>query len=52
MSDVRLTQQRDSLLVEQRGQNLLLTNLRTIQVCGAILKSKLGLSVRLFNKYP
>lgn len=32
MSDVRLTQQRESLLVEQRGQNLLLTNLRTIQV--------------------
>lgn len=51
MSDVRLTQQRDSLLVEQRGQNLLLTNLRTIQVCGAILMPSLGLSVRLFNKY-
>lgn len=44
MSDVRLTQQRDSLLVEQRGQNLLLTNLRTIQVCGAILMPRLGLS--------
>lgn len=51
MSDVRLTQQRDSLLVEQRGQNLLLTNLRTIQVCGAILMPRLGLSVMLFNKY-
>lgn len=44
MSDVRLTQQRDSLLVEQRGQNLLLTNLRTIQVCGALLIPRLGLS--------
>lgn len=32
MSEVRLTQQRESLLAEQRGQNLLLTNLRTIQV--------------------
>lgn len=52
MSDVRLTQQRDSLLVEQRGQNLLLTNLRTIQVYGAILVPRLGLSVRLSNKYP
>lgn len=52
MSDVRLTQQRDSLLVEQRGQNLLLTNLRTIQVCGAILMPRLSLSGRLFNKYP
>ena len=36
LSDARLTQQRESLLVEQRGQNLLLTNLRTIQVCGII----------------
>lgn len=44
MSDVRLTQQRDSLLVEQRGQNLLLTNLRTIQVCDALLIPRLGLS--------
>lgn len=43
LSDARLTQQRESLLVEQRGQNLLLTNLRTIQVCGIIDKS--GLSV-------
>uniref|UniRef100_A0A8C3HQ99 Nucleoprotein TPR n=1 Tax=Chrysemys picta bellii TaxID=8478 RepID=A0A8C3HQ99_CHRPI len=32
MAEVRLTQQRESLLAEQRGQNLLLTNLRTIQV--------------------
>ncbi|XP_074858366.1 nucleoprotein TPR isoform X2 [Carettochelys insculpta] len=32
MTEVRLTQQRESLLAEQRGQNLLLTNLRTIQV--------------------
>lgn len=52
MSDVRLTQQRESLLVEQRGQNLLLTNLRTIQVCGVILTSKFDVSFRVFNKYP
>lgn len=52
MSDVRLTQQRESLLVEQRGQNLLLTNLRTIQVCVIILMSTAGLSFRVFNKYP
>ncbi|KAM3915332.1 nucleoprotein TPR [Leptodactylus fuscus] len=32
MTESRLTQERDSLLVEQRGQNLLLTNLQTIQV--------------------
>uniref|UniRef100_A0A8D0GEX5 Nucleoprotein TPR n=1 Tax=Sphenodon punctatus TaxID=8508 RepID=A0A8D0GEX5_SPHPU len=32
MAEVRLTQQRESLLAEQRGQNLLLTNLQTIQV--------------------
>uniref|UniRef100_A0A8C4YLX1 Nucleoprotein TPR n=1 Tax=Gopherus evgoodei TaxID=1825980 RepID=A0A8C4YLX1_9SAUR len=32
MAEARLTQQRESLLAEQRGQNLLLTNLRTIQV--------------------
>jgi nucleoprotein TPR len=32
LSEVRLSQQRESLLAEQRGQNLLLTNLRTIQV--------------------
>lgn len=52
MSDVRLTQQRESLLVEQRGQNLLLTNLRTIQVCGVILTSEFDLSFRVFDKYP
>lgn len=52
MSDVRLTQQRDSLLVEQRGQNLLLANLRAIQVCGIILMCKFGLSFRVFNKHP
>lgn len=52
MSDVRLTQQRESLLVEQRGQNLLLTNLRTIQVCGVILRSEFDLSFRVFNNYP
>lgn len=32
MTENRLAQERDSLLVEQRGQNLLLTNLQTIQV--------------------
>ncbi|KAG8556214.1 hypothetical protein GDO81_017966 [Engystomops pustulosus] len=32
VTENRLTQERDSLLVEQRGQNLLLTNLQTIQV--------------------
>ncbi|KAE8611408.1 hypothetical protein XENTR_v10012438 [Xenopus tropicalis] len=32
MSEVRLTQERESLIAEQRGQNLLLTNLQTIQV--------------------
>ncbi|KAJ6657396.1 hypothetical protein lerEdw1_002563 [Lerista edwardsae] len=32
MAEVRLTQQRESLLAEQRGQNLLLTNLQSIQV--------------------
>lgn len=32
LSEVRLSQQRESLLAEQRGQNLLLTNLQTIQV--------------------
>nr|XP_023422865.1 nucleoprotein TPR [Cavia porcellus] len=31
LSEVRLSQQRESLLAEQRGQNLLLTNLQTIQ---------------------
>uniref|UniRef100_A0A8C5Q972 Nucleoprotein TPR n=1 Tax=Leptobrachium leishanense TaxID=445787 RepID=A0A8C5Q972_9ANUR len=32
MSEARLTQERETLLTEQRGQNLLLTNLQTIQV--------------------
>ncbi|XP_077133726.1 nucleoprotein TPR isoform X3 [Ranitomeya variabilis] len=32
MTENRLTQERDSLIVEQRGQNLLLTNLQAIQV--------------------
>ncbi|XP_055962594.1 nucleoprotein TPR [Sorex fumeus] len=31
LAEVRLSQQRESLLAEQRGQNLLLTNLQTIQ---------------------
>ncbi|KAJ7427645.1 Nucleoprotein TPR [Willisornis vidua] len=48
MSDVRLTQQRDSLLVEQRGQNLLLTNLRTIQ--GILEKSETETKQRLNNQ--
>ncbi|XP_075038773.1 nucleoprotein TPR isoform X2 [Mixophyes fleayi] len=32
MTETRLNQERESLLAEQRGQNLLLTNLQTIQV--------------------
>uniref|UniRef100_A0A803TS71 Nucleoprotein TPR n=1 Tax=Anolis carolinensis TaxID=28377 RepID=A0A803TS71_ANOCA len=32
MAEVRLTQQKESLIAEQRGQNLLLTNLQSIQV--------------------
>ncbi|XP_068096253.1 nucleoprotein TPR [Hyperolius riggenbachi] len=32
MTETRLAQERESLLSEQRGQNLLLTNLQTIQV--------------------
>ncbi|XP_059710541.1 nucleoprotein TPR isoform X5 [Haemorhous mexicanus] len=48
MSDVRLTQQRDSLLVEQRGQNLLLTNLRTIQ--GILERSETETKQRLNNQ--
>ncbi|XP_018427815.1 PREDICTED: nucleoprotein TPR [Nanorana parkeri] len=32
MTETRLSQERTSLLAEQRGQNLLLTNLQTIQV--------------------
>ncbi|MEE6496310.1 hypothetical protein FKM82_002298 [Ascaphus truei] len=32
MSEARLSQERESLVAEQRGQNLLLTNLQTIQV--------------------
>ncbi|KAM9283885.1 nucleoprotein TPR isoform 5-T5 [Morus bassanus] len=48
MSDVRLTQQRESLLVEQRGQNLLLTNLRTIQ--GILERSETETKQRLNNQ--
>ncbi|XP_065601621.1 nucleoprotein TPR isoform X4 [Cyrtonyx montezumae] len=48
MSDARLTQQRDSLLVEQRGQNLLLTNLRTIQ--GILERSETETKQRLNNQ--
>ncbi|XP_062990920.1 nucleoprotein TPR isoform X2 [Elgaria multicarinata webbii] len=32
MAEVRLTQQRESLIAKERGQNLLLTNLQSIQV--------------------
>ncbi|KAK9403943.1 nucleoprotein TPR [Crotalus adamanteus] len=32
MAEVRLTQQKESLIAEHRGQNLLLTNLQSIQV--------------------
>ncbi|XP_053247402.1 nucleoprotein TPR isoform X2 [Podarcis raffonei] len=32
MAEVRLTQQKDSLVTAQRGQNMLLTNLQSIQV--------------------
>ncbi|KAG8436525.1 hypothetical protein GDO86_007580 [Hymenochirus boettgeri] len=32
MTETRLSQERESLIAEQRGQNLLLTNLQTIQV--------------------
>ncbi|XP_053549834.1 LOW QUALITY PROTEIN: nucleoprotein TPR [Bombina bombina] len=32
MSEVRLSQERESLITEQKGQNLLLTNLQTIQL--------------------
>ncbi|KAM8929908.1 nucleoprotein TPR isoform 2-T2 [Pelodytes ibericus] len=32
MAEARLSQERESLIAEQRGQNLLLTNLQTIQV--------------------
>ncbi|KAM6261865.1 nucleoprotein TPR isoform 2-T2 [Porphyrio hochstetteri] len=48
MSDVRLTQQCESLLVEQRGQNLLLTNLRTIQ--GILERSETETKQRLSNQ--
>uniref|UniRef100_A0A7M4F817 Nucleoprotein TPR n=1 Tax=Crocodylus porosus TaxID=8502 RepID=A0A7M4F817_CROPO len=48
MSEVRLTQQRESYLAEQRGQNLLLTNLRAIQ---AILeRSETETKQRLSNQ--
>lgn len=32
MVESRLTQEKESILTEQRGQNLLLTNLKSIQV--------------------
>lgn len=37
MAEVRLTQQKESLIAEHRGQNLLLTNLQSIQVCSVVL---------------
>lgn len=37
MAEIRLTQQKESLIAEHRGQNLLLTNLQSIQVCSVVL---------------
>ncbi|XP_066478881.1 nucleoprotein TPR isoform X2 [Tiliqua scincoides] len=48
MAEVRLTQQRESLLAEQRGQNLLLTNLQSIQVI--LEKSETETKQRLNNQ--
>ncbi|XP_068930529.1 nucleoprotein TPR isoform X1 [Petaurus breviceps papuanus] len=48
LSEVRLTQQRESLLAEQRGQNLLLTNLQTIQ--GILERSETETKQRLNNQ--
>ncbi|XP_012584378.1 PREDICTED: nucleoprotein TPR [Condylura cristata] len=45
LSEVRLSQQRESLLAEQRGQNLLLTNLQTIQ--GILERSEIETKQRL-----
>lgn len=33
MAESRLSQEKEAILAEQRGQNLLLTNLKAIQVC-------------------
>ncbi|XP_049632341.1 nucleoprotein TPR isoform X3 [Suncus etruscus] len=48
LSEVRLSQQRESLLAEQRGQNLLLTNLQTIQ--GILECSETETKQRLSNQ--
>ncbi|XP_044531711.1 nucleoprotein TPR isoform X3 [Gracilinanus agilis] len=48
LSEVRLSQQRESLLAEQRGQNLLLTNLQTIQ--GILERSETETKQRLNNQ--
>ncbi|XP_078012574.1 nucleoprotein TPR isoform X4 [Phascolarctos cinereus] len=48
LSEVRLTQQKESLLAEQRGQNLLLTNLQTIQ--GILERSETETKQRLNNQ--
>ncbi|XP_069912335.1 nucleoprotein TPR isoform X3 [Oryctolagus cuniculus] len=48
LSEVRLSQQRESLLAEQRGQNLLLTNLQTIQ--GILERSETETKQRLSNQ--
>ncbi|XP_036298854.1 nucleoprotein TPR isoform X3 [Pipistrellus kuhlii] len=48
LSEVRLSQQRESLLAEQRGQNLLLTNLQTIQ--GILERSETETKHRLSNQ--
>lgn len=48
LSEVRLSQQRESLLAEQRGQNLLLTNLQTIQ--GILERSETETKQRLSSQ--
>lgn len=49
MAEVRLTQQRESLLAEQRGQNLLLTNLQSIQVHMTAFSMLFGFLVAIMN---
>ncbi|XP_036058652.1 LOW QUALITY PROTEIN: nucleoprotein TPR [Onychomys torridus] len=48
LSEVRLSQQRESLLAEQRGQTLLLTNLQTIQ--GILERSETETKQRLSSQ--
>lgn len=38
-AESRLTREKEAMLAEQRNQNLLLTNLKTIQVCVLIICS-------------